>query len=445
MNLNEEQKAWVSWAIKAIIVVALVAVMGAVGVDIPIELPIPDPPIVEVAAPNVDVAAPEVHVDIPAPEEAEPAETIYSYQTDNYAEQGGSTWVVGGNMNVVSGGTLSVASGATASFAGATLTSGNMTINGARDAATGYDYFLTVDGSATGVVNGAKTYGIYVSMDRPAGYESGGGDLDDAGLKIRVETEAITTTAGTVLRGADVEAKADNPSGTVTNLYGGLFTAKSDTGAGDVETMVALSANTQNNAAVNTYLAAADVRLMRQAATEPTEEYVMECRNSSTSGSGADAAIFVNSDYVGSATTDSFDYGIDFASAAINTADVRFENGTTLSENTDTVLTFSEFIGGAEQTAEVVSAGSTIVATGSFQPISSASAVTCDTTTCIQNGTQDGQLLILQNVNASDTITIDGTGGNVECKADVVLGSYDTLTLVWNGSDWYCLFYYDNS
>ena len=95
--------------------------------------------------------------------------------------------------------------------------------------------------------------------------------------------------------------------------------------------------------------------------------------------------------------------------------------------------------------AVVVSAGSTITPTGTLQPLTSASGVTTSTSTAIANGTTAGDVLILRNANASDTITIDGTGGNVECKTDKVLGAQDTLTLIWNGSDWVCLSLSDNS
>lgn len=97
------------------------------------------------------------------------------------------------------------------------------------------------------------------------------------------------------------------------------------------------------------------------------------------------------------------------------------------------------------QTTIVVTDTMTIAPTGTYQALSSTGAVACNTTTCIANGTVNGQLLILRNANASDTITIDGTGANVECKADKVLGAQDTLTLLWNGADWVCLASSDNS
>jgi uncharacterized protein YaiE (UPF0345 family) len=92
-----------------------------------------------------------------------------------------------------------------------------------------------------------------------------------------------------------------------------------------------------------------------------------------------------------------------------------------------------------------VTGGATIAPTGTYQPLTSASGVTCNTTTCIANGTTAGDLLILSNANVSDTITIDGAGGNVECKSDIILGTGDTLMLIWNGSDWNCLGTHDNS
>ena len=99
----------------------------------------------------------------------------------------------------------------------------------------------------------------------------------------------------------------------------------------------------------------------------------------------------------------------------------------------------------SQQTAISVTAGAIITPTGTLQLLESAGAVTTSTTTPIASGTEAGDLLILRNTNASDAITIDGTGGTVECKANVALGAQDTLTLVWNGADWVCIAGYDNS
>ncbi len=310
------------------------------------------------------------------------------------------------------------------------------------DDGANYDTWVGIDGTVTGTGTKDRVRALEVEFERPAGQELTSGDHDDVGIKVAVKTKAITTTTGTVLRGIDCEAKADNPSGTVTNLYGGLFTSKSDTGAGDVSEMIALSSNVHNNAAVNTTLLSADFRLYRQAATEPTTEGVVRVRNGSTSGTGCDYGVGIVSD--GSGETDDFDYGLDMSGADIDDADIRFSNGTTLYETTDTVLTFGEFLAAEEQSAVTLGDGETITATGTFQPITSSGNVTCSTSTCIVDGVVDGQLLILQNVG-SDNIVIDGTGGNVECKNDVTLDDNDTLMLLWNGSDWFCIANYDNS
>ena len=99
-----------------------------------------------------------------------------------------------------------------------------------------------------------------------------------------------------------------------------------------------------------------------------------------------------------------------------------------------------------EGTTEVVTAGSVIVPISSMQPITSASAVTCSTTSCITTtGFSAGDVLFLRNDNAADVITIDGTGGTVECKTDVALGAADILMLIFGGTNWNCVSNYDNS
>jgi len=108
-------------------------------------------------------------------------------------------------------------------------------------------------------------------------------------------------------------------------------------------------------------------------------------------------------------------------------------------------VTTGNFLSIGAQTAISVTAGATITPTGTFQPLESSGAVTTSTSEAVADGSSVGDLLILMNTNASDIITIDGTGGNVECKADVALGAGDTLFLIWEGDDWYCLSGYDNS
>lgn len=95
-------------------------------------------------------------------------------------------------------------------------------------------------------------------------------------------------------------------------------------------------------------------------------------------------------------------------------------------------------------TTVVVGSGATITPLGSYQPITSTAGVTTSTSTAIADGSAAGDILILRNANASDAITVDGAGGNVECGGNVALGANDVLTLLWNGSDWSCLALRDN-
>jgi hypothetical protein len=318
---------------------------------------------------------------------------------------------------------------------------GRTDINFARDATTGYDYGLVVDGQQTGVLGGAKTRAVSISLERPAGSEAQSGDIEDLGLMVRADTHAVTTTTGAYVRGIDVEAKADNPSGTATGIYGGAITGKSDTGAGDVGTMIALQTNVQNNAAVDDYLVSLDARIMRQAATEPTEEYIVHLRQGNTSGTGVDAGIYIESDASGE--MDDFNYGIDMSAAEIDNADIRLQNGGTILETTDQVVAVGEYLGLQEGTVETIGAGETIDPTGTYHPITASGSVSTSADG-IAVGTYTGQLLLLVMEGAGD-VTVDGTGGNVECKANVALDTGDTLLLIWDGADWRCISNYDNS
>ena len=323
---------------------------------------------------------------------------------------------------------------------------GNVIITPTLDAATtDYDYWLEIAGALTGVGTKDRSYGIYIEMARAAGYEIQSGDFDEAGIKIRVDTHAVTTTAGTVLRGIDCEAKADNPDGTVTNLYGASLTAKSDTSAGSVDNMIGLTTNVQNNALVTTTLISADFRLYRQAATAPTSEFITRIRSSSSSGSGCDAAIYIESDYTGSATTDSIDYGVDMSAAAINTADLRLENGETIHNGTDNVVAIGGALGVVEGTAIPIASGGQITVTAStYLPITSSAGITTSATTAISDGAYVGQILIIVNENAADTIVIKN-GANTHLTGDITLGNDDTLTLIWDGADWLQLATSNNS
>ena len=316
---------------------------------------------------------------------------------------------------------------------------GNVIITGgADDDAANYDYWVTIEGLMTGTGTKDRNFGLLIDMTREAGQEIASGDHYEAALKIAIDTEAVTTTAGTTMRAIDAEAKADNPDGTVSNLYGASITSKSDVGAGSVANMIALTTNTNAMAEVTGNFFGADIRLDRQAATVPTAAYGLQIRNSSSTGAGADAGIYLTSDYGSSATTDRWTYGLDMDTAAITTADIRLMNGETISNVTDTAVQVGGFLALTEGTVVEIAAGGTITPLASYQPIetSESGSTTTDTTTAIADGAVAGAILILCNEDAQDIVIDDGANTDIGGNQTLTGGADDCLWLIWNGSDW---------
>lgn len=121
------------------------------------------------------------------------------------------------------------------------------------------------------------------------------------------------------------------------------------------------------------------------------------------------------------------------------TDDLAVGDDTTMTDATAANLTAGDWFFFAPSTAISVTSGGIITPTGTLQPLTSGSAVTTSTSTAIANGTTSGQLLILFNKNASDAITIDGAGANVECGGNQAIGATDHLVLQWQNDDWECV------
>jgi hypothetical protein len=90
------------------------------------------------------------------------------------------------------------------------------------------------------------------------------------------------------------------------------------------------------------------------------------------------------------------------------------------------------------QTTLTVTQGGTITATGTYQPLTAAGAVS---TGSIAAGTA-GDLLVLTNIG-SNAIVISDTG-TVMLNTDRTLGQYDTMVLLSDGTNWLELSYNDN-
>ena len=121
------------------------------------------------------------------------------------------------------------------------------------------------------------------------------------------------------------------------------------------------------------------------------------------------------------------------------TDDLAVGDDTTLVDATVANLTAGDWLLLTPSTVISVTSGGIITPTGTLQGLTSGSAVTTSTSTAIANGTTSGQLLILFNKNASDAITIDGAGANVECGGNQAIGATDHLVLQWQNDDWECV------
>lgn len=100
-----------------------------------------------------------------------------------------------------------------------------------------------------------------------------------------------------------------------------------------------------------------------------------------------------------------------------------------------TIGTWEAFTG---QTELTIAMNDTITPTGTYQPLTAGGAVSAGG---IAAGTA-GQLLILTNISANN-ITITDTG-TVMLNANRVLGQYDTIMLLSDGTNWLELSYNDN-
>lgn len=133
--------------------------------------------------------------------------------------------------------------------------------------------------------------------------------------------------------------------------------------------------------------------------------------------------------------------GIDVQAGSITLA-----NDETISNGTDGVIDISAFFAFAEAGVVQVTAGGTITPVGTYQPITSSAALsTTWAGDAINDGTKNGQLLILCNENAADAITVcDST--NTRLGGDKVLtgGQGDCLTVLWDGAWWVAIGYNDN-
>ncbi len=87
------------------------------------------------------------------------------------------------------------------------------------------------------------------------------------------------------------------------------------------------------------------------------------------------------------------------------------------------------------KTAETMAATFIITPKSQYHRLTAAAAVTSNTTTAIVDGYFVGQLLIIEGTDNTNTITIKDNA-NTKMAGDVVLGINDTITFMWDDTDW---------
>lgn len=95
------------------------------------------------------------------------------------------------------------------------------------------------------------------------------------------------------------------------------------------------------------------------------------------------------------------------------------------------------------QAVQTLTADNQVVTVGSssYIPLSSDNATAANRTMVLGQGAYAGQILVLEWTHATNQgeLADDGSvsgGGNVRLSATWSPGQYDTLTLIWNGTDW---------
>ncbi len=282
----------------------------------------------------------------------------------------------------------------------------------------------------------ARTYGCAVYMEQGCAKQvvADGGEIEiQSGGLLDVKSGAVSEFGGDVrITGSLTVSTLITTSSTNFNLDGnltsgiGALTVTAGNGL-VVSNNITASTNVQVDGALNvdgaSTLEAVDINVAL------------------TGGTGSELRVNDNVRATGSVTA-----AIGYISGTLDVVGTSSLAAATTSGalNAGTTLSVTTWFGMAPQDFVLV-AGEPITPTGTYMRITSAGVITCSTSRCIVDGSRHGDILILENANAADAITIDGTGGNVECKSDVVLDQDDTLILIWNAADWICLSGYDNS
>ena len=90
-----------------------------------------------------------------------------------------------------------------------------------------------------------------------------------------------------------------------------------------------------------------------------------------------------------------------------------------------------------DSSAQTISASETIESDASYKRVVGDAAVTADATTAIENGSSAGQIIVIVGGSDTNTVTVPDAANTILAGgASMVLGLSDTLTLMWDLSNW---------
>jgi len=217
-----------------------------------------------------------------------------------------------------------------------TLASGNQTVTGVvgitADArpSSDYAYFLNVDADEymTGGV-AQKTYMLGISGERPLG-SNATGDSNDAIIKAAYSNYAVND-ANFILRGINMTVTTRS-GGAGGRMDGAMIGSKCDSG-GTMPTVLGAQIISENYGTVATEFGGAEI-LLKNESNSATTTYGIKVRNAELSSQAAIQAAYLITDD----STNGFGYGLDMNGITIGTADIRLNNGETISNATDGIV-----------------------------------------------------------------------------------------------------------
>ena len=354
------------------------------------------------------------------------------FDVAGYAQFAGTAEIATVDIN---GGSID---GATGSFT--TLTSSDLAhleqlvVMRARDDDTGgtetVGYIAGYFSGQTGVGGSAKTYGLTIEGSRLNSTPTLIGDIDDAGLKIRLSNYATANTAGYTLRGIDSSITNKGSSAFVTNLSGGAISVGTDSG-GTATQAIGLSVANNLDGEVTDLSIPLDVRSFRQAATVPTKEAIARFRNGNTTGTGIATGILLESEAGAPAYIVN---GIDMSGATITGYDIILSNGETIDNTTNGI---ANVVGSVQNRGAFNYAG----VSASTDPNT---YVLDATPNLVVTAPTKGQVVTWCSDTAGDgasTVSVDGVvdtlqdrAGNATAAGDIIDGGM--VLMIFDGTSW---------